>query len=319
MARKIKNFVPIISCNDPRFVRKFGMAFEETGFAVLKNHGIPQHKILRLRRASRALFDLGREYLSNKYEDPALHGQRGFCSKGEKAKGSAVIDYKDFWHVGDEAFGGLQNIWPDEVAEFKMATLDIFAELKSLARWLLGCIEKYAGLPADFVSNMIEGADTILRLVDYPETTVGRVRAGTHADINLITLLLGAVIDGELESSEPRYTGLDVQDRHGNWHQVFETQNCIVVNVGDMLQTLFELLRALGFDVPRFISTPHRVVAAEGVTGRRGSYPMFVHAKRTQIIRLLENGQLQTAEEYLFERLRELGLMPALEHAPAAA
>lgn len=319
MCRSKKNFVPIISRMDRRFDRKLGQAFEKTGFAVIKDHGIPREKVLRLRHVARTLFDLGREYLSAKYEDPKLHGQRGFCSKGETAKGSSILDFKNFWHVGDEGFDGLKNIWPDEVVEFKEATLDMFAELKQLAAFLLGSIEKYSKLPNGYLSEMIEGADTLLRLLDYPETFVGRVRAGAHEDINLITLLLGAIIDGEIESDQPRYTGLDVQDRDGNWHQVFETYDCVVVNVGDMLESLFEMLRALGFKLPVFTSTPHRVIAVEGVTGRRGSYPMFVHARRDQLIRLLENRALQTEQEYLFERLVQLGLMPAPETEVRAA
>lgn len=307
---KKTRIVPIISKNDTRFAYKFGRAFERIGFMVLTDHGIAVEKIVRLRRAARELFDLDSDLLRTKYFKAELHGQRGYEPRGETAAGSTVVDYKQFFTIGNPEFNGYENIWPAEVQEFREATMDVFDELMKLGEWLLSKLEQYMKVPTGYLSRMMKGGDTLFRLLNYPEAPEGTVRAGPHGDINLITLLIGAILDGEIESSEPRYTGLDVRGRDGQWYQVQETYNCIVVNVGEMLQHVCELLRCIGMDVPMFKATEHRVIAAHGVTTRRNSYVVFIHAHRDQIIKVLQGRWLLTEEDCLLDRLEELGLMP---------
>ena len=61
-----------------------------------------------------------------------------------------------------------------------------------------------------------------LRLIHYPPSNNENIyRAREHADINLITLLIGA--------NEP---GLEVKDKSGNWIPVSSSYD-IVGNIGD--------------------------------------------------------------------------------------
>ena len=125
------------------------------------------------------------------------------------------------------------------------------------------------------------------------------MRAGAHEDINLITLLLGA-----------EESGLQLLDRNGEWLPVKPPEGAMVVNVGDMLQRLTNNV------LP---STTHRVVnpPAERSGVSRYSMPFFLHLRPDFIIDALPGCVSAdnpvryapiSAEDYLRERLREIGL-----------
>jgi len=130
----------------------------------------------------------------------------------------------------------------------------------------------------------------------------GAVRSSAHEDINLITLLIGA--------SSP---GLQVKNREGRWIPITTQPSEIVVNVGDMLQRLTN---------HKLKSTTHRVVnpppstATDGAT--RFSIPFFLHPESDMSLAALpscvsaQNPAREPpilAGEYLFQRLREIGLI----------
>ena len=115
----------------------------------------------------------------------------------------------------------------------------------------------------------------------------------------LITLLIGASADG-----------LQVLKRDGTWFAVQAQGEDIVVNVGDMLQTLTNNVLQ---------STTHRVVnpPRELMGTSRYSVPFFLHPKSSMSLACLESCisnenpkayQDITAGEYLDQRLREIGL-----------
>ncbi|OYW84835.1 MAG: hypothetical protein B7Z20_10140 [Sphingobium sp. 32-64-5] len=127
----------------------------------------------------------------------------------------------------------------------------------------------------------------------------GAVRAGAHEDINLITLLLGA-----------EEAGLQLLDKVGQWRDIRPPAGALVVNIGDMLQRLTNHV------LP---STTHRVVnpPAERQRLSRYSMPFFLHLRSDFRIDALPGCVTQTnprryppiaANEYLEERLREIGL-----------
>ncbi|MDB4190157.1 isopenicillin N synthase family oxygenase, partial [Amylibacter sp.] len=108
-------------------------------------------------------------------------------------------------------------------------------------------------------------------------------RAAAHEDINLITLLV--------TGTEP---GLQAKDVNGNWHDVPCKPGYITVNSGDMLA-----MASKG----HYPSTPHRVVNPPMQENRsRYSMPLFVHPRPDVLL------DKMTAEEFLNERLKEIGL-----------
>ena len=111
------------------------------------------------------------------------------------------------------------------------------------------------------------------------------MRGAAHEDINLITLLVSG--------TEP---GLQVKDNNGKWHSIICDPGSIAVNTGDMLREVSQ-----GY----FPSTTHKVINPKSTEENisRYSMPLFLHPKST--VRLSKK---YIAEEYLNERLNEIGL-----------
>ena len=121
------------------------------------------------------------------------------------------------------------------------------------------------------------------------------MRAAAHADINLLTLLVGATA-----------AGLEIEERAGGWRPVTAAPGQIVCDSGDMLQNL------TGGAVR---STVHRVVNPPGAASReaRLSMPFFLHPRPDVDLSPLDlpgadraKYRSLTAGEFLAERLRAI-------------
>ena len=292
--------------------RDLGESFAEYGFAIVRDHGVPEELIARAEKASRAFFALPEE-AKEKYHDAEGGRQRGYTPFGtENAKGQKAADLKEFWHTGRKLpegsrYRATMKDTPvvDEVPEFDEAAYAFYQEMDEFGRDLLGAIALHLGLPEDWFEDKVETGNSILRLLHYPPQKnpppKGTVRAAAHEDINVITLLLGA-----------EEAGLEVLHRSGEWLSVNPPAGSLVINCGDMLQ------RLTGGVLP---STTHRVVNPEPERAKfpRYSTPFFLHFNQDFLIEQLpqcleEGGEPQppiTAQDYLMERLREIGLVKA--------
>ncbi len=294
------------------FADALGRSFRETGFAVISDHPISQGVIERAVNASKAFFELP-EDVKEKYHDAAGGRQRGYTPFGtENAKGAKAADLKEFWHTGralpaDSPYRETMGETPDvpEVAEFDAATRDFYEAMDAFGTQLLRAVALHLGLPESWFDDKVEYGNSILRLLHYPPQKnpppQGTVRAGAHEDINVITLLLGA-----------EEAGLQALHRTGEWLDVNPPAGSLVINCGDMLQ------RLTGGVLP---STTHRVLnpAPERSKFPRYSTPFFLHFNQDVMIEALpqcleEGGKAEppiTAQNYLLERLREIGLIKA--------
>jgi len=294
------------------FARDLGQSFRETGFAVIENHGLDQSVIDGAEAAARAFFALPDD-IKRAYHDPQGGGQRGYTPFGqENAKGRAAVDQKEFWHTGRAApeGSGLETVMPEtpsvrEVAGFDSASRALFHALDRMGQDLLRAVAIDLGLAEDWFTPRVAAGNSILRLLHYPPQLApppeGSVRAGAHEDINVITLLLGA-----------EEAGLQAKHRSGEWLDINPPAGSLVINVGDMLQRLTNHV------LP---STTHRVLNPSPERARFGRYsmPFFLHfAPDVEIATLpacvsAENPNRYpepiTAQDYLMERLREIGLV----------
>ncbi|WP_246050339.1 isopenicillin N synthase family dioxygenase [Asticcacaulis tiandongensis] len=298
------------------FAQTLGASFERYGFAILtglfdsEGAGLDKALVDKAYAQTRAFFDLP---AASKYEyhEAGHGGARGYTPFGvETAKGYKAHDLKEFWHMGRDLPEGhpyrdhmRDNLWPEEVSEFKPALQALYAALDDLGKKVLSAIALYLNLAPDFFDNKVALGNSVLRLLHYPPVTEAgdSVRAGAHGDINAITLLMGA--------EEP---GLQLLDRDGSWLPVTPPEGAIVINIGDMLSRLTNHV------LP---STIHRVVnPAEARSGfSRYSMPFFLHFESPYLIETLENcvtterpdqyaGQAITAYDFLMQRLREIKL-----------
>ncbi|NMH61395.1 isopenicillin N synthase family dioxygenase [Alteromonas ponticola] len=263
----------------------FVESLRETGFGVLKNHPLQQSMVQEIYDAWQAFFDSEEkhQYLYNK------HKQDGFfpTTVSEVAKGNTQKDIKEYFHFYP---------WGQCPEPLRPLLASYYEKANTLARELLGWIEKNSPeeVSAKYsqpLSEMIKDSDqTLLRVLHYPplkgDEEPDAIRAAAHEDINLITILPAA--------NEP---GLQVKAQDGSWLEVPCDFGNLIVNIGDMLQ------EASGHYFP---STTHRVINPENVdmTKSRISLPLFLHPRPEVVL-----SERHTADSYLKERLRELGVI----------
>jgi isopenicillin N synthase-like dioxygenase len=269
----------------PDSAERFVASLRETGFGVLSNHPIKKELV-------EAIYQEWYEFFQSEEKNEFLfkpETQDGFfpASISETAKGNTVKDIKEYYHI-----------YPNgRVPESLKANIKAYyAQANAFAAELLGWIEKFA--PSDIAAKfsiplpeMIKDSEkTLLRVLHYPpmkgDEEMGAIRAAAHEDINLITVLPAA--------NEP---GLQVKAKDGTWLDVPSDFGSIIINIGDMLQEA-----SAGY----FPSTSHRVINPEGTdkTKSRISLPLFLHPNPDVVL-----SERYTADSYLMERLRELGVI----------
>jgi isopenicillin N synthase-like dioxygenase len=302
--------------NDPtrksEFVAKLGEAYNNIGFAAIKNHGLTQDLQNKLYATIKKYFQLPDE-AKQKHERAEIGYQRGYTGKGkEHAKGRNTGDLKEFYHVGQEFEGENTapedypaNVWPEEVSEFKEVAVEAYRTIEKAGLTMLRAIALYLNLPENYFDSRVKHGNSILRAIHYfpienPEgIPTDAVRAAEHGDINLITLLMGASADG-----------LQVLRRDGKWIPITALPDQLVVNVGDMLERLTN---------KKLKSTIHRVVnpPRELMHTSRYSIPFFMHPRSDMDLSCLDNCidsehpklfEDITAGEFLDQRLAEIGL-----------
>jgi len=261
----------------------FTQSLHQTGFSILKNHPIDPSLISDVYEEWSMFFSNGikEKYLFNK------NTQDGFFPfKSENAKGNPNKDLKEFFHFYP------WGIFPEELSS---KTKTLFNQLVLLTETLLGWIEKESPenvkiLFSTPLPDMIDSSrNNLLRIIHYPPLKKNEdrkaMRGAAHEDINLITLLVSG--------TEP---GLQVKDNNGKWHSIICDPGSIAVNTGDMLREVSQ-----GY----FPSTTHKVINPKSTEENisRYSMPLFLHPKST--VRLSKK---YIAEEYLNERLNEIGL-----------
>ncbi len=258
-------------------------SFKSTGFAVISNHGIPKPLIEKV-YSEWATFFASPSKFDFVFDKQSQAGY--FPFRSENAKDNPIKDLKEFFHI----YPGY-NL----PTTFSSATIELRDALLDVGQKLLTWLDE--GSPTEVRSNFsvplnqmaYQSDKTLFRIIHYPplegNEEGGAIRAAAHEDINLITLLPA--------STE---MGLEVKDSTGAWHAVPGNFGDLVINVGDMLQEA-----SGGF----YKSTTHRVVNPKGEAAKRARYsmPIFVHPHPQ--VRL---SQKHTAQSYLDERLREIGL-----------
>lgn len=290
------------------FVEKFGEGLEKFGFVAVEGHNVPQELIDKNYELFERFFDLDEE-TKRKYEQPESGRQRGYTPFGlEHAKDSEKPDLKEFWHVGreldeDSELAGRMpsNEWPEELPEFRANTLALYDALEAAAMRMLGAISEHLGKPADFIPKKAEDGNSVIRIIHYPVCDgfdePGTMRAAEHEDINLITLLPAAT-----------ESGLEILTRDGEWMAVPTLEGQLIVDTGDMMKRLTN-------DV--MPATTHRVVNPKGEPKARYSMPFFVHPHPDASLEVIDECvpegeepkyEPTTADEFLQERLREIGV-----------
>jgi len=283
--------------NDQDTISTLSTALSNHGFFVITDHSIPHSLFDQAYEYSKKFFDLD-ILKKNSYSFRESAGARGYTPFGkETALGETVPDLKEFWHHGpviDSTYDSriIKNVQVKEVDNFNNVFDELFTQMNSLGMKLLESISLTLGLQSSFFHKSTSKGNSLLRLIHYPPSNNENMfRAREHADINLITLLIGA--------NEP---GLEVKDKSGDWIPVSSSYEDIVCNIGDMMQLITD---------KKLKSTPHRVVKYKSDEIKsRYSIPFCLHpspdTNLKSIFRDDDKGVL--AHDFLDERLKAIKL-----------
>jgi isopenicillin N synthase-like dioxygenase len=306
----LSEFISGDATKKQKFIKEIGEAYEEIGFVALRGHFLSDELSAKLYTEVKSFFDLPEE-IKESYVVDGIGGQRGFTSFGkESAKGKKEGDLKEFWHFGQEVVNNDKlkaeypnNVHVNEIPNFNEVGMETYKMLEKTAIYVLRALALYIGLDEFYFDKFVINGNSILRPIYYPPIKgepKGAVRAAAHGDINLITLLMGASA-----------SGLEVQNKQGEWIGVTALPEQLVINVGDMLERLTN---------NKLRSTIHRVVnpPREDWDKPRYSIPFFTHPISEMPLNCLPECITEThpkvyeditAGEFLNERLRELGLL----------
>ena len=283
--------------NDDESFSLLSSALENHGFFIITDHQIPHSLFDRAYEFSKKFFDLDIN-IKNSYSFREYAGARGYTPFGkETALGETIPDLKEFWHHGpviDSSYDQriMKNVHVNEINDFNSTFDDLFNMMNSLGLSLLSSISITLGLESNFFIQSTLKGNSLLRLIHYPPSNNENIyRAREHADINLITLLIGA--------NEP---GLEVKDKSGKWIPVSSSYEDIVCNIGDMMQLITD---------KRLKSTPHRVIKYKtDEVKSRYSIPFFMHPSPDTILKSIykEDDEGVLAHDFLDERLKAIKL-----------
>ena len=262
----------------------FANSLVNTGFAVIKNHPIDYGLV-------KNVFSEWSDFFASNYKMNYLYNnetQDGLfpLNISETAVGYNIKDIKEFYHYYP---------WGQYPKELSDKTKQLYNQMTTVAVTLLQWIEE--NLPIEIknklsqpLSDMIQNSEQILmRLLHYPplkgDEAIGAIRANAHTDINLLTVLVAA-----------SQSGLQVQDKDGNWLEVPVDPGMLSINIGDMLQEATN-----GF----YKSTVHQVINPIGDDRLKSRYsiPLFLHARPDVVL-----SSRYTAGSFLQERLQQLGI-----------
>lgn len=303
---KLSDYTHSESHKRSQFIEQLFMGFKEYGFVVLREHPIDKKLLHQAYDLSSQFFHLETSTKSQ-YSADHIGGQRGYTSFGkEHAKDADVMDLKEFWHVGQEnpvvqsdSIQKLENVWPKEIPEFKPTFLKMYSELERVGQLVLEALTLPLELPKDYFTQMTTQGNSILRLLYYPPIPEGVdprcVRAAAHEDINLITLLVSASA-----------SGLQLQDRDGQWLDIESDPDDLIVDSGDMLARITNEV------IP---ATTHRVINPDNKSDERFSMPFFMHPHSQAQLKCISSCTGSgakypdiLADEFLKQRLKEIGL-----------
>ena len=312
------NKIPSVNLNDflsedperkQQFINDIGHAYENIGFVALKGHFLEDSLINELYTEIKNFFDLPLE-IKRKYEIHGLGGQRGYVSFGkESAKGKKEGDLKEFWHFGQHVENNPslekeypKNVFVEELPRFNEIGRKTYRLLEKTAKYVLRSLALHIGLEETYFDEYIHNGNSILRPIHYPpiqSEPKNAVRAASHGDINLITLLMGA-----------QGKGLQVQNHKGEWIDAIAEKDELMINVGDMLSR--HTNNKLKSTIHRVTNPPRDLWGTS-----RYSIPFFMHPISAMKLDVLEECIDQknpkkfediTAGEFLEQRLHELGL-----------
>jgi isopenicillin N synthase-like dioxygenase len=225
----------------------------EVGFFQLVDHGVDPGFVDDYFSTMQAFFALPDEVKATIDKD------RSPWFRGWERLGSELTDNNvdhreqvDVWtahppHHGDvhPVFLRLEgpNQLPDDVLPSFRPLVERFQrEMGAIADRLMAAMCVGLGLEPDHLDRLFgERRMSLVKLIHYPATPEGEAGVNAHHDAGFLTLLW-----------QPDVEGLQAQNQDGDWIDVPPSRGAIVVNLGEILQSMTGNY---------FVATNHRVIS----------------------------------------------------------
>lgn len=238
------------------FAEELRAICHEIGFFRLVNHGIDPTFLDDYFTALQSFFALpeATKALIDKSNSPWFRGWERVGSERTDAR----VDHReqiDVWTELTPRGPGAEptylrlegpNQWlPEDVLPGFRRLVERFQdEMGALADELLAAMSAGLGLEPGHLQERF-GTDrmSLVKLIHYPPTPAGEAGVNAHHDTGFLTLLW-----------QHGVSGLQVQNQDGDWIDVPADGDAIVVNLGEILQSMTGNY---------FVATTHRVVATQ--------------------------------------------------------
>jgi isopenicillin N synthase-like dioxygenase len=256
--------IPVVSFHewtDPTadreaFADRLRQICHEVGFFRLVDHGVDRSFLHDYFAALRAFFALPEADKAriDKLNSPWF---RGWERVGAELTDNRV-DHReqvDVWSELDPQPADVEpaylrlegpNQWPDHdiAPDFRQLVERFQRKMGAIADQLMAAMSIGLGLPADHLHRHFgERRMSLVKLIHYPPTPAGEAGVNGHHDAGFLTLLW-----------QHGVPGLQVQNPDGEWIDVPADGDAIVVNLGEMLQSMTGNY---------FVATMHRVITAQ--------------------------------------------------------
>jgi isopenicillin N synthase-like dioxygenase len=247
----------------------------DTGFLVIRNHGVPQPIIDRAFGAAASFFALDE---ASKFTLKVGKENIGYLPYGGQTVRTSTVhkntkpNYSESFYITtpdpDPANGEPdhdRNQWPPGMDDFKAAQVTYFQTMRALAHRMLPVFALALDLPKDHFEADFVGPSSTVRLIEYApqlEDEADKFGFAPHTDGSFITFL-----------PQSRFPGLEVRTKSGDWIRPPSIPGTLVVNTGEMLAH---------YSNDRFVPTPHRVLNRS--TNTRHAMPFFYGPNRYRVI-----------------------------------
>jgi isopenicillin N synthase-like dioxygenase len=244
--------IPVVSLDaiDPDELRRI---CHEIGFFQVVDHGVDPRFVAEYFDTMRRFFELPDEAKAtiDKARSPWF---RGWERIGSELTDNHV-DHReqiDIWTDHPPCERDVQpeflrlegpNQWPDEVLPELRPLVERFQrEMEAIADRLMAEMCVGLGLAPDHLERRFgERRMSLVKLIHYPATPAGEAGVNAHHDTGFLTLLW-----------QPGVAGLQAQNQDGEWIDVPPSADAIVVNLGEILQSMTGNY---------FVATNHRVIS----------------------------------------------------------
>jgi isopenicillin N synthase-like dioxygenase len=259
--------------------RAIARTFEDTGFLVMANHGIPVRLVentfavaakffarpevdklaLKVGKYNIGYLPFGGQVVRH---SPVNRNTKPNFSESFYITRDRAPDHPDI--INDKPLVGL-NRWPPGMPEFRAATMAYYAAMEAMTTRLAPIVAMALDLPPDYFDQAFAEPNCTIRLIHYPphpSPEDNEFGFAPHTDNNFLTFLAQSALPG-----------LEVRTAEGEWLRPPAVPGTFVVNTGAMLAR---------YSNDRFRATPHRVINRNDAS--RYAIPFFLGPNHASVV-----------------------------------